>query len=434
MNTRKIKTIAVEKLFGMYDYQLTVSPGAEDNVFIIYGDNGTGKSTLLRLTYHLLAPEMGFSHKSYLANVAFKSFFVEFNDGVRVSAKRDEENEDYIGDYTLFYQRNERLECTIPCVWNDERHKYIVNYSAFSLLSRKNYRMISAELNSINVFYISDNRNEEQQEVTDIRNRRVLSSDPVEREMEQLQDWVISQALEANKKGEEGTTAVYVKILSKLGTRRTKSDIALSIEDIVREINTLEKRATPYAEIGFIPMTNYTDIKLRLSKVHKTKLVATANILEPYLETQKNRLDALDHLFETISYLCRSLNEYLYKKRVIYSVDDGFKFYQNNSDSTLNVNEKDVVSVKKLSSGERQLLRLFSMVIRKSNVCPIIIIDEPEISLNIKWQRRLLTTLNYFVRNSDAQFLIATHSFEILSSHIDNTVRVGDPDVCQAND
>ena len=74
------------------------------------------------------------------------------------------------------------------------------------------------------------------------------------------------------------------------------------------------------------------------------------------------------------------------------------------------------------------------MVIRMSNTCPIIIIDEPEISLNIKWQRRLLSTLNYFVRDSKAQFVVATHSFEILSSHSDNTVRVGESYLPKEND
>ena len=74
MITRKIKTIAVEKLFGLYDYTLTIPSTAEDNVFIIYGDNGTGKSTMLRLAYHLLASESGHSHKTVLANAAFNFF------------------------------------------------------------------------------------------------------------------------------------------------------------------------------------------------------------------------------------------------------------------------------------------------------------------------------------------------------------------------
>ena len=434
MNTRKIKTIAVEKLFGLYDYTLTIPSTVVDNVFIIYGDNGTGKSTMLRLAYHLLTSEMGHLHKSYLANSAFKSFYVEFSDGTKVSIVRLNDNEDYLGDYTIKYCGDETIECSVPCEWNEESHRYSISFSASELAYRKDYRRIITKLHSINVFYISDNRNEEQYDNIDIRHRRQLSLDPVEREMEQLQEWVISQALEASKKGEEGTTNVYEKLLSKFGKRRNKKEKVMTLEEIASEIDILEERATSYAKIGFIPSTSYSEIKSRLAKVLKTNRDAAANILEPFLETQKNRLDALDYLFETISYFCQSLNDYLYKKHVLYSVREGFKFFQNNESSPLIVNEKDEISVKKLSSGERQLLRLFSMVIRKSNVCPIIIIDEPEISLNIKWQRRLLETLNFFIRNSDAQFVIATHSFEILASHLENTVKIGESFIPVAND
>lgn len=433
MNTRKIKTIAVEKLFGLYDYTLTIPSTVEDNVFIIYGDNGTGKSTLLRLAYHLLASETGHSHKTFLANAAFNLFYVEFSDGTKVSAERYDENDDYLGEYTIKYEGEETIECHIPCEWNEEIHKFGVGFSNTGSTSRKDFRNLLLKLRSINVYYISDNRSEEHFDTSEIRQRRIMPSDPVEREMNQLQEWVISQALEASKKGEEGTMDVYVKLLSKFGKRRNKNDKAMKLEDIVSEIDVLEERATRYARLGFIPSTNYADIKSRLSKVLKTNRDAAANILEPFLETQKNRLDALDYLFETVSYFCQSLNDYLYKKHVIYSVREGFKFYQNSQESPLFINDKDEISVKKLSSGERQLLRLFSMVIRKSIVCPIIIIDEPEISLNIKWQRRLLETLNFFVRNSDAQFVVATHSFEILSSHLKNTVKIGESYIPQTN-
>lgn len=433
MSSRSIKTIVVEKLFGLYDYTLTIPSTVEDNVFIIYGDNGTGKSTILRIAYHLLSSETGQSHKTFLANSSFKYFLVEFSDGTKVSAERTDENEDYLGEYTINYVGDEEIRCAIPCGWHEETHTFRVSFSVSSSLSRRSFRRLLDKLKGINIYFISDNRNERQYDSLDQRHRRPLPTDPVAREMEQLQEWVIGQALEASKKGEEGIMDVYVKLLSKFGKRHKKKESVITLEDIYSEIGILEKRATSYAQIGFMPSTNYSDIKTCLSKVLKTNQSAAASILEPFLETQKNRLDALDYLFDTISYFCQSLNNYLYKKHVIYSVKEGFKFYQNSNEMPLFDNEKDEIGVKKLSSGERQLLSLFIMVIRKSNVCPIIIIDEPEISLNIKWQRRLLETLNYFVRDSDAQFVVATHSFEILSSHLKNTVRIGESYIHQTN-
>jgi predicted ATP-dependent endonuclease of OLD family len=284
-------------------------------------------------------------------------------------------------------------------------------------------------MKDMNVFYISDNRNEWDQEQDDINHRKYQQpKDPVEKEMNLLNDWIISQALEASKKGEEGTSEIYVKILSKLGKKK-QEESSMTLEDISKEIELLDSRAKSYAQMGFIPDTDYSEVKSKLNKVLELNKEPAANILTPYLEIQKNRLDALDNLFKTITYFCDSLNEYLYKKRVYYSVSRGFLFYQmvdGENELPKLVKSKNEIDIKRLSSGERQLLRLFGMVIRNSQAAPIIIIDEPEISLNIKWQRRLLSTLSFFVRNNEAQFLIATHSFEILSSHIDNTVKLGD--------
>lgn len=430
MNTKQIKTILVEKLFGLYDYTLTIPSTAKDNVFILYGDNGTGKSTILRLAYHLLSSEAGRAHKTYLANITFKSFVIIFENETRISAKRANNNGQLIGNYSLEYKSGiEQLQCNLRCEWSEVEHKYFIRYGSLEDKTRNSYDKILEKMKDMNVFYISDNRNEWDQEQDDINHRKYQQpKDPVEKEMNLLNDWIISQALEASKKGEEGTSEIYVKILSKLGKKK-QEESSMTLEDISKEIELLDSRAKSYAQMGFIPDTDYSEVKTKLNKVLELNKEPAANILTPYLEIQKNRLDALDNLFKTITYFCDSLNEYLYKKRVYYSVSRGFLFYQmvdGENELPKLVKSKNEIDIKRLSSGERQLLRLFGMVIRNSQAAPIIIIDEPEISLNIKWQRRLLSTLSFFVRNNEAQFLIATHSFEILSSHIDNTVKLGD--------
>lgn len=434
MGSKQIKSIVVERLFGLYDYTLKIPLEAEDNVFILYGDNGTGKSTILKLVYHLISSEVGCAHKSYLANVVFKSLTVTFDDDTIVKVLRQDDNDDLIGDYLMAFQNSEVfIQCGMPCEWDEELHRFRINFfSPSDPANRRNYHQILKYLSDFSVFYISDQRNDEQREnYADLRSRRGRSlEDPVEKEMTLLHEWIIGQALEASKKGEEGTSEIYVKILAKLCDRKKKEEKLLSYEEIQREMERLMMRAQSYAKIGFISETGYSDIVAKLDMVQKKNRQPAADILKPYIEIQRNRIAALDNLFETIIYLNKSLNDYLYKKRVIYSVGKGFKFYQQKDDKSNEQDptfeEKDEIKVKSLSSGERQLLRLFSMVIRNSNACPIIIIDEPEISLNIKWQRRLLSTLNFFVRENKAQFVVATHSFEILSSHLKNTVKVGD--------
>jgi predicted ATP-dependent endonuclease of OLD family len=50
------------------------------------------------------------------------------------------------------------------------------------------------------------------------------------------------------------------------------------------------------------------------------------------------------------------------------------------------------------------------------------IIDEPELSLNIKWQRKLIDALQELVASARVQFVFASHSIEFLSEHLDNVV------------
>jgi predicted ATP-dependent endonuclease of OLD family len=52
----------------------------------------------------------------------------------------------------------------------------------------------------------------------------------------------------------------------------------------------------------------------------------------------------------------------------------------------------------------------------------LFLIDEPELSLNIKWQRKLVQAILDNTEGTSVQFLMATHSMELISQHNDNVV------------
>jgi energy-coupling factor transporter ATP-binding protein EcfA2 len=79
-----------------------------------------------------------------------------------------------------------------------------------------------------------------------------------------------------------------------------------------------------------------------------------------------------------------------------------------------------------LSSGEKQLLLLFCNVIAAKNRTALFLLDEPELSLNIKWQRKLLQTLLQLIGDSPVQLLVATHSLELLSSYRSHVLPLND--------
>jgi len=77
-----------------------------------------------------------------------------------------------------------------------------------------------------------------------------------------------------------------------------------------------------------------------------------------------------------------------------------------------------------LSSGEQQLLLLFCNTLVSRARPSIFIIDEPEISLNVKWQRKLVQNLLDVSQGGNTQFIFASHSIELLTQHRDKVVPV----------
>lgn len=70
--------------------------------------------------------------------------------------------------------------------------------------------------------------------------------------------------------------------------------------------------------------------------------------------------------------------------------------------------DKDEITPFQLSSGEKQLLIILLTVLLQDNNPSILFMDEPEISLHIEWQKKLIG----FIRdlNPNIQVILATHS------------------------
>ncbi|MDR2968934.1 MAG: ATP-binding protein [Tannerellaceae bacterium] len=72
--------------------------------------------------------------------------------------------------------------------------------------------------------------------------------------------------------------------------------------------------------------------------------------------------------------------------------------------------------IKGLSSGEKQLLaKVFSLFVDEMKG-KVVLMDEPEESLHPSWQSNLIPVLRHCAEQNDCQFILATHSPQIISS------------------
>ena len=87
-------------------------------------------------------------------------------------------------------------------------------------------------------------------------------------------------------------------------------------------------------------------------------------------------------------------------------------------DIRVETDDHTTIGLENLSSGEKHILKLFIEVLLTDKSS--IMIDEPELSLHVDWQRRLVSDMSLL--NSAAQYIFATHSPEIMADVHDSHI------------
>jgi predicted ATPase len=104
-----------------------------------------------------------------------------------------------------------------------------------------------------------------------------------------------------------------------------------------------------------------------------------------------------------ISAFCDLCSQYIIDKRFVYdSATFGFAIVR------IERLQQERIDLSDLSSGEKQIVSLFSHLYLSGQKRYLVLIDEPELSLSVPWQRRFLTD----IRKGDfcAGLVAVTHS------------------------
>ncbi len=132
---------------------------------------------------------------------------------------------------------------------------------------------------------------------------------------------------------------------------------------------------------------SYTFLDYRLNKLANTS---------SDVQGIKNYQQKIKTFFSLINgYFKNSHKEILIDDKI-----NSIKFYHKK--------QKKDISLHDLSAGEKQLLLIFFTIFLQDERPSILLLDEPEISLHIIWQQKLINTLRQL--NPNCQLIIATHS------------------------
>lgn len=109
-----------------------------------------------------------------------------------------------------------------------------------------------------------------------------------------------------------------------------------------------------------------------------------------------------------INKYCEICNKYLNDKKFVYDASNVTLAIYRCLDGKLTVSSDHIVELNQLSSGEKQIVSIFSQIYLELGKKFIVLFDEPELSLSIYWQENLLPDI---IASDSCMFLMAvTHS------------------------
>ena len=434
--TSRITEIEVNGLFDLYDYrlQLPTEQGTEPaSVALLYGDNGRGKTTILELLFHLLSSEPTRGHRTHIYHIPFQAFTSSFSDGARVSVSRP--HGDTTGDYqySIHPASGPDTEVTIHA----DPDTGGVGRASMRVEDIKELEHALTALN-LELLYLADTRelqgdtiprlspelerrqlrhafSEDRRTNATADNRERLNS-ALEAAILHVDRWLQTETISASSIGETDAQHSYATIVNTLAAPSTShhSEPNESISDIQRALRSLEEQSAHLAAFGLMSTVDPTPFLEGIESADDTTQPLVIQVLRSFLDGQQSRLKALTPIYDHLSQFAQAVNSYFTGKSIRLHVSDGFQVLIHDYP----------LEPSALSSGEKHLLMLLLTLLVSKKRTPLFIIDEPELSLNVKWQRNLVNTLISLSGNPSSQFIMATHSIELLSQHLDYVVEL----------
>lgn len=450
----KITTLKISKLHGFFDYEVKFN----EDITFIYGENGSGKTTVLNILDNIVSGEIYklFKYDFEKIQVYYKKIEIEEeNEG-----KEDENKEGEIivclseEDLEKSRQLTISFDGQKEVIDFDRLHRREMGYDGRNRMEKSNffsnYKVSEKIRNTFNYVFLPLNRLSYQNRMIDYREARLIRNkfyhDPdslnssfsnesmsiveniiyhsiatINSEINGLNDdfkqKILKSALEM--KGDVYSEELFeeYKVVSNL------EEIKSQYIKLLEEFKTITSEEQKQLYIGY-----FDDLIGKVKESLKEGAHSNERPPEALIGTfvELIRISELIHIFEEmnkeIEKLKLPIDEFLQYSNL---------FLNNGTDNkTLEIDTRgnirfttnytsNKLKLKYLSSGEKQIVTLFANLIFKVNreKFTIFIVDEPELSLHLSWQKKLVETIQKI--NPMMQLVFATHSPEIVGRYDD---------------
>ena len=418
----KIKNVTIEKLWGIK----TISTDFYENVNIFIGSNGSSKTTFLQLIEAALLLDI-----NILSEITFEKMIIIFYG--------DEENtiiveKKVLGDNPLLiYSFSDATAFELPC------SEYILQRSyRMHIKHRESYELLKNKLDDlVNISWLSVNRDNTNFQDFDRRDAIDRIKNMIDLKLVELTKGLMFYQLQLESE------------TNKLANKFKEDTLSLMLYNADIDYYNAEN-ITQFQSVKPDQMKSDLFKAFKTLGVEKTKtesiLKHTEKLTEVIQKIQSNNQLQLNDIFplalvkRTLDIISLSKKQEIENEKIFSFINEFWKslklfmpakefFFNKESNGELEirlnntvVNKISTIKLSSLSSGEKQLFILLSEALLQKTANHLFIADEPELSLHIDWQRKILGEL--LKLNPNAQIIVATHSPEIASAFPTNIINM----------
>lgn len=406
-----IKRIKVEGLFRIFNHEIFFN----DNVTIIMGENGVGKTVTLNLIDAIFNKRF-----EYMMEVEFSTIIVTFlketwtitrsiNKGKR-GLKTDLVITTSKRGVKPFVIDSDMLLPTLPIYIEKLDNETWVNIRTRMLLSKEQIYDRYGTDASGKTLVVPEwyQRQLERNKVKMIKTQRLISTDSERRESPSIymvkiysNDLAGQMQEEMNNAGQSGADidrSFPVRLLKSMKGHKSYDPSALFMD-----LRKLEEYRHQLSSVSLLLETSQNNADDELIKELDGLDINMLSVMHLYVKDSWDKLKKYDNIYNKVSILMDIINTRFNHKILQVDSKRGFVFLSSH-------NPVEDIPVEKLSSGEQNELVLFYELLFKCDSKDLILIDEPEISLHLTWLQSMIGDLKRITGVNGASLLIATHS------------------------
>lgn len=383
--------IIIKGLFGRFEYDIKL---AEERITILTGPNGYGKSTIIRSIKALRDSDIDF-----FAELEFDSLEIvkeNAEDNLLIEKKEDK----------LIFNHKITIDKESMILWRKGRFRrethglntYLTDEGKVNL-TYKNHGVVLQWMQQAvgkvecideqRLIRVDERRMTRRSEDGRVIDRRVVNV---------VEEIPAKLMLEMQRVANE-----YSRVANELDSTyperlfEQKEDIQK--EEFEKNLVSMQEKVEKLNKYGIS----------NISKLRHVEFQAEyAKALKVYFDDFDRKYHEYEDLIDKLDLFTDMINRRFKFKQVVISNEYGMRVVDNN--------DKEM-KLSKLSSGEKEILVLFYQLLFEVEDEVMLLVDEPEISLHVAWQRMFAEDLKKIVARKNITAIVATHSPQMINGN-----------------